>query len=92
MNEAKVTSIIEAAIKLPTQEAVRVATNQLLSEAEIGVGDEVAVVDELTTIGGFVGRGKVKKIADNLSGQVEVELPNGTVVHTQQSLLMKVSS
>lgn len=90
MNEAKINSIIEAAIQRPVKEAVAIATNQLLSESEFKVGEEVAVVDELTTMGGFVGKGKVKRIADNLSGQVEVELPNGTVVLTQQSLLMKI--
>ena len=91
MNEAKINSIIEAAIQRPVKEAVAIATNQLLSEAEgFKVGEEVAIVDELTTMGGFVGKGKIKAISDNLSGQVEVELPNGTVVHTQQSLLMKI--
>jgi preprotein translocase subunit YajC len=90
MNESKINSIIEAAIKHPVKEAVRQATNQLLGESDIKVGDEVAVVDELTTMGGFVGKGKVKSIESNLSGQVLIELPNGTQVHTQQSLLMKV--
>lgn len=91
MNESKINSIIEAAIKHPVKEAVRQATNQLLGESDIKVGDDVALVDEDVTVGGFVGKAKVTKIADNSSGQVEVELPNGTKVFTQQALLLKVS-
>ena len=88
MNEATINSIIESAIKQPTAQAVRQATNQLLGESDLKVGQEVAVVDELTTVGGFVGKAKVKSIEGNLSGQVTITLPNGTEVLTQQSLLV----
>ena len=90
MNERNINQIIEEAIKHPTKDAVRMATNQLLGEADMKVGDMVAIVDELTTVGGYVGSAKIKKIEGNNSGQVLVELPNGTEVLTQQSLLMKV--
>ena len=89
MNEKVINQIVETAIKNPTDKAVSEAVNKLLGET-VKVGDSVAVVDdESSTVSGHIGKGKVKSLGGNdLSGFAEVELPNGTTVHCQTSLLI----
>jgi len=90
MNEAQINNVISAAIGgcKTTQEAVKRATSKLLGESELKVGQKCAVIDAENTVGGYVGGAKVKSIPDGLSGQVEIELPNGNVVHAISSLVV----
>jgi hypothetical protein len=91
MNEKVINQVVESAIQKPTQEAVKEAVNKLLGEA-VKVGQTVAVVDdESATVSGFVGKGRVKSLGGNdLSGYADVELPNGSVVKCQTSLLVSL--
>lgn len=93
MNEAQINKVLESAIggSKTTQEAVKRATSQLLGESELKVGQRCALIDDDNVVGGYVGGAKIKKIPDGLSGQVEVELPNGNVVHALSSLVVPLS-
>lgn len=90
MNEQNINQVLEAAISgsKTTQEAVQRATAKLLGEAELKAGQKCALIDDDNVIGGYVGGAKIKSVPDGLSGQVEVELPNGTVVHALSSLVV----
>lgn len=90
MNEKHISEVLEAAINgsKTTKEAVIRATSKLLGESELKVGQKCALIDDDNVIGGYVGGAKVKSIPNNMSGQVEVELPNGTVVHALSSLVV----
>lgn len=92
MNEAQINKVLETAIggSKTTKEAVKRATSQLLGESELKVGQKVALIDDGNVIGGYVGGAKIKSIPDGTSGQVEVELPNGTVVHALSSLVVPI--
>lgn len=90
MNEAQINKVLETAIggSKTTQDAVKRATAKLLGESELKVGQKCALIDPENVVGGYVGGAKVKSLPDNLSGQVEVELPNGTTVHALSSLVV----
>jgi hypothetical protein len=89
MND-KINQVIETAILKPRKEAVKEAVNKLLGES-VKAGDTVAVIDdESATVSGFIGQGKVKGFENPDSAFAEVELPNGTVVRCQRSLLVPV--
>ncbi|MGV0949181.1 MAG: hypothetical protein ACOYB3_00820 [Azonexus sp.] len=90
MNEAQINKVLESAIggSKTTQAAVRQATSKLLGESELKVGQKCALIDDDNVVGGYVGGAKVKKIPDGTSGQVEVELPNGTTVYALSSLVV----
>ncbi len=92
MNEAQINRVLETAIggSKTTTEAVKRATSQLLGESDLKVGQKVALIDDGNVVGGYVGAAKVKRIPDGTSGQVEVEFPNGTVVHALSSLVIPV--
>lgn len=92
MNEAQINKVLETAIgsSKTTQTVVRRATSQLLGESELKVGQKVALIDDDNVVGGYVGGAKVKKIPDGTSGQVEVELPNGTTVYALSSLVVPI--
>jgi hypothetical protein len=89
MDKTTINKVIEQAILKPTKQAVAEATAKLLSE-DIKVGQEVVSVDPETIVGGYVGKGRVKKLSNDPSGCAEVEFPNGTVVQAQVSLLVPV--
>lgn len=61
----------------------------LMEETEISVGDTVAAVDDDLTIGGFVGKGKVKGFSETKQW-ADIELPDGSVTQAQTSLLYLV--
>ena len=92
MNEVQINKVLESAIGggKNLQEIVKRATSQLLGESDLKVGQKVALIDAENVIGGAVGAAKVKRIPDGLSGQVEVELENGTVVHALSSLVVPI--
>ncbi len=70
--------------------AIQEAVNTILmEETEIKVGDEVGVVDETVTVGGFVGKGKVKSFSSDKQ-YANIGLPDGTEVPVQTSLLYLV--
>jgi hypothetical protein len=84
----KINQVIEAAIQKPRAQAVKEAMSKLLGES-FKAGEEVAVVDDDLTVGGYVGKAKVVSQGVD-GGMVEVEWPDGTRVFTQSSLLLKV--
>ncbi len=88
MDNTTINKVIEQAIQKPTKQAVAEATSRLLSE-DIKVGQEVVSVDPETIVGGYVGKGRVKKV-DQSGGFAEVEFPGGTTVQAQTSLLVPV--
>lgn len=91
MNETQISKILETAIggSKTTREAVNRATSQLLGESDLKVGQAVTCIEDDNVVGGYVGmKGKIKSMGGNLSGQVEVELENGTSVWAQSSLLI----
>ena len=88
MDNTTINKIVEAAIQKPTKQAVAEATTKLLSE-DIKVGQDVVSVDPETIVGGYVGKGKVRKL-DTSNGFAEVEFPGGTTVQAQTSLLVPV--
>jgi len=90
MNEAQINKVLESAIgsSKTTQAAVKQATSKLLGESELKVGQKCALIDDNNVVGGYVGGAKVKSIPDGTSGQVEVELPNGTTVYALSSLVV----
>ena len=72
------------------QKSIAEAANRILTEdTPISTGDTVASVDDDLAIGGFVGQGKVKSFSDNKQW-ANVELPNGSTVQIQTSLLYLV--
>lgn len=92
MNEAQINKVLETVMSgnRSTQHSVRRATSKLLGESDLKVGQKVALIDDDNVIGGYVGGAKIKRIPDGTSGQVEVELPDGTVVHALSSLVIPV--
>lgn len=92
MNEVQINKILETAIggSKTTAAAVKQATSKLLGESELKVGQKVALIDAENVVGGAVGGAKVKRIPDGLSGQVEVELDNGTTVFALSSLVVPI--
>jgi hypothetical protein len=90
MNEQTINKILEAVMQQPTAKAIKVATSKLLGESELKVGQKCALIDDDNVVGGYVGGAKVKRIPDGTSGQVEVELPNGTTVFALSSLVVPI--
>ena len=88
MDTKTINTIVETAIQKPTKQAVSEAVTKLLGE-DISVGQEVVSVDPETIVGGYVGKGKVKKV-DQSGGFAEVEFAGGTTVQAQTSLLVPV--
>ena len=90
MNEAQINKVLESAIigAKTTPALVKRATSKLLGESDLKVGQKVAIIDDDNVVGGYIGAAKVKSIPDGTSGQVEVELPNGTTVFALSSLVI----
>lgn len=63
----------------------------LVEETVISVGDTVAVTDELSSIGGWVNKAKVKSFSEDKQ-YANCEFPNGTTVHVLTNTLYKVSA
>ena len=89
MNDKTINRVLEEALQKNMPQAAAEAANRLLSE-DIKVGQEVVSVDPETIVGGYVGKGRVKKISNEPSGCAEVEFPSGAVVQAQMSLLVPV--
>jgi hypothetical protein len=84
-----VETIIQETLNSPARgdDAIRGAVNQLLGE-DINSGDTVAIIDDPTYPYQGV-EGKCKGPSAKGSGFVDVEMPDGTTVPMQSSLLLK---
>lgn len=88
MDKNTVDKIVAQAIQQDTRQAVTEATSKLLGE-DIQVGQEVVSVDPESIVGGYVCKGRVRKL-DASKGFAEVEFPGGTTVQAITSLLIPV--
>lgn len=74
-----------------SQKGIQLAVNRILTEdTVISVGDTVAVTDDLTSIGGMVGKAKVKSFSEDKQ-YANCEFPDGRVVHVLTNTIYKVS-
>ena len=61
--------------------SIHLAVNRILTEdTVINVGDTVAVTDDLSAIGGMVGKARVKSFSEDKQ-YANCEFPDGRVVH-----------
>lgn len=67
--------------------SIQEAANLLLTESPVKAGQKVAIIDDDTSYG-MVTQGTVKGAPNPDSGFVDVELPNGTTMPMQSSLLI----
>lgn len=80
--------IIAESVSAPRKNFVQEAVNQILGE-DISAGQTVAIIDN--PVNGFEGvQGRVKSISSGNAGFAEVEMPNGTTIQAQTSLLVPV--
>lgn len=87
MKRKDIASIVEACDGSP--KAIQEAANRILmEETEFKVGETVAVVDEDGSVGGMIGKGKIKSF-DEAKGWANVEWPDGRVTQVMSNLLYK---
>ena len=88
---SKINQIIESVITAKSKDAVALAVAQILSEDyNFKVGDRVAIIDQNSNNLGTVVSGVVKSLGSNeLTGYVDVETDNGTVIKALANLLLK---
>jgi len=86
MNDDLITKASEHVKKSAGDKSIQEAVNMLL-ENFVKAGDKVAIINDPTYPCEGV-TGKVKGVSAKGSGFVDVELPNGTVVPLQSSLLV----
>ena len=73
-----------------SQKGITLAVNRILTEETvIGVGDTVAVTDDSSSIGGNVGKAKVKSFSEDKQ-YANCEFPDGRVVQVLTNTLYKV--
>lgn len=75
-----------------SQKGIQMAVNRILTEeTAISVGDTVAVTDDLSAIGGMVGKAKVKGFSEDKQ-YANCEFPDGRVVPVLTNTIYKVGS
>jgi len=72
--------------------SMQLAVNRILTEdTVINVGDTVAVTDDLSAIGGMVGKARVKSFSEDKQ-YANCEFPDGRVVPVLTNTIYKVSA
>lgn len=72
--------------------SIQLAVNRILTEdTVISVGDTVAVTDDLSAIGGMVGKAKVKSFSEDKQ-YANCEFPDGRVVPVLTNTIYKVGT
>jgi hypothetical protein len=73
-----------------SQKGLQMAVNRILTEETvISVGDTVAVTDDLSAIGGMVGKARVKSFSEDKQ-YANCEFPDGRVVPVLTNTIYKV--
>ncbi len=73
-----------------SEKSMKLAVNRILTEETvISVGDTVAVTDDLSAIGGMVGKAKVKSFSEDKQ-YANCEFPDGRVVPVLTNTIYKV--
>lgn len=75
-----------------SQKSIKLAVNRILvsEDTVINVGDTVAVTDDLSAIGGMVGKAKVKSFSEDKQ-YANCEFPDGRVVPVLTNTIYKVT-
>ena len=73
-----------------SQKSITLAVNRILTEDTVfSVGDTVAVTDDLSAVGGMVGKAKIKSFSEDKQ-YANCEFPDGRVVLVLTNTLYSV--
>jgi hypothetical protein len=91
MKTEQIQAIVERCDGSP--KSIKEAVNRLLvtEDKVINVGDTVAVTDDLSAIGGMVGKAKVKSFSED-NQYANCEFPDGRVVPVLTNTIYKVTA